>query len=414
MDTLSNGGGHYIAFSLAGSNNSNIAGYERTFNVVAAESDGCTFELLPKMTVGSSQGITSTTHAVDNIVSVKQSGFYYTSTVNYGDRLAQWDRLPIAGNNGLIRQTIVAADINGQLHSLVQSDSSAANKSYTTTKIRPDSLMYYAGPTLTANQFGAAGTLYSVITFDGAHAFNVTSSFNAGQPIYLQGVLDANTCMYTVQGLVSELPSANDNKQYILLGYAAGSNTKNIVLSDNHPVYSYIGNTYTEVSLNPFIATPGANDNSNRAATTKYVKTNITNSWVNPSVNTTTNDTQLFVRAKPGSFVANTLPAPGNEYTQSIMFMDGQNKTTTDSSIGYIESFVDGVEHSMSLAATNPIDPENSAYISVEYTNSGDTWIPSIEISHSPATKDSSFKIATTKYVQDNLKSLEVIDGGVL
>lgn len=414
VDTLSNGGGHYIAFSLAGSNNPNVAGYERTFNVVAVESDGCTFELLPKMTVGSSQGITSTTHAVDNIVSVKQSGFYYTSTVNYGDRLAQWDRLPIAGNNGLIRQTIVAADINGQLHSLVQSDSSAANKSYTTTKIRPDSLMYYAGPTLTANQFGAVGTLYSVITFDGAHAFNVTSSFNAGQPIYLQGVLDANTCMYTVQGLVSELPSANDNKQYILLGYAAGSNTKNIVLSDNHPVYSYIGNTYTEVSLNPFIATPGANDNSNRAATTKYVKTNITNSWVNPSVNTSTNDTQLFVRAKPGSFVANTLPAPGNEYTQSIMFMDGQNKTTTDSSIGYIESFVDGVEHSMSLAATNPIDPENSAYISVEYTNSGDTWIPSIEISHSPATKDSSFKIATTKYVQDNLKSLEVIDGGVL
>lgn len=414
VDTLSNGEGHYIAFSLAGSNNPNIAGYERTFNVVAVESDGCTFVLLPKMTVGSSQGITSTTHAVDNIVSVKQSGFYYTSPVNYGDQLAQWDRLPIAGNNGLIRQTIVAADINGQLHSLVQSDSSAANKSYTTTKIRPDSLMYYAGPTLTANQFGAAGTLYSVITFDGAHAFNVASSFNAGQPIYLQGVLDANTCMYTVQGLVSELPSANDNKQYILLGYAAGLNTKNIVLSDNHPVYSYIGNTYTEVSLNPFIATPGANDNSNRAATTKYVKTNITNSWVNPSVNTTTNDTRLFVRAKPGSFVANSSPAPGNEYTQKIMFMDGQNKTTKDSSIGYIKSFVDSVEHSMSLVATNPIDPENSAYIFVEYTNSGDTWIPSIEISHSPATKDSSFKIATTKYVQDNLKSLEVIDGGVL
>lgn len=414
IDTLSNGGGHYIAFSLAGSNNPNIAGYERTFNVVAVESDGCTFELLPKMTIGSAQGITSTTHNADSIVSVKQSGFYYTSTINYGDRLAQWDRLPVAGNEGLIRQTIVAADINGQFHSLVQSDSTATNKVYTTVKIRPDSLMYYAGPTLTPNQTGAAGTLYSVITFDGAHSFNVASNFSANQRVYLQGVIDANTGLYTVQGLVGELPGTNDNKQYILLGYAAGTGTKNIVLSETHPIFSYIGTAYTEVSLNPFIATPGTNDNSNRAATTKYVKNNITNSWVNPSVNTTTNDTQLFVRAKPGSFVANTLPAPGNEYTQSIMFMDGQNKTTTDSSIGYIESFVDDVEHSMSLAATNPIDPENSAYISVEYTNSGDTWIPSIEISHSPATKDSSFKIATTKYVQDNLKSLEVIDGGVL
>lgn len=414
IDTLSNGGGHYIAFSLAGSNNPNIAGYERTFNVVAVESDGCTFELLPKMTIGSAQGITSTTHNADSIVSVKQSGFYYTSTINYGDRLAQWDRLPVAGNEGLIRQTIVAADINGQFHSLVQSDSTATNKVYTTVKIRPDSLMYYAGPTLTPNQTGAAGTLYSVITFDGAHSFNVASNFSANQRVYLQGVIDANTGLYTVQGLVGELPGTNDNKQYILLGYAAGTGTKNIVLSEKHPIFSYIGTTYTEVSLNPFITTPGTNDNSNRAATTKYVKTNITNSWVNPSVNTTTNDTQLFVRAKPGSFVANTLPAPGNEYTQSIMFMDGQNKTTTDSSIGYIESFVDDVEHSMSLAATNPIDPENSAYISVEYTNGGDTWIPSIEISHSPATKDSSFKIATTKYVQDNLKSLDVIDGGVL
>ena len=205
IDTLSNGGGHYIAFSLAGSNNPNIAGYERTFNVVAVESDGCTFELLPKMTIGSAQGITSTTHNADSIVSVKQSGFYYTSTINYGDRLAQWDRLPVAGNEGLIRQT-------------------------------------------------------------------------------------------------------------------------------------------------------------------------------------------------------------------SVVFMDGQNKTTMDASIGYIEAYTDSIGHSMMVAATNPANPEGDAdaYVAIEYAKSDSNWVPSIELSHSPATKDSSMKIATTKYVQDNLKSLEVIDGGVL
>lgn len=416
VDTLSNGGGHYIAFSLAGSNNPNVAGYERTFNVVAVESDGCTFELLPKMTIGSAQGITSTTHNADSIVSVKQSGFYYTSTINYGDRLAQWDRLPVAGNEGLIRQTIVATDINGQFHSLVQSDSTATNKVYTTVKIRPDSLMYYAGPTLIPNQTGAAGTLYSVITFDGAHSFNVASNFSANQRVYLQGVIDANTGLYTVQGLVGELPGTNDNKQYILLGYAAGTGTKNIVLSEKHPIFSYIGTTYTEVSLNPFITTPGTNDNSNRAATTKYVKNNITNSWVNPSVNTTTNDTQLFVRAKKGSFVASTLPAAGTDYSQSITFMDGQNKTTMDSSIGYIEAYTESTGHTMLFAATNPANPEGDAdaYVAIEYAKSGSNWVPSIELSHSPATKDSSMKIATTKYVQDNLKTLEVIDGGIL
>lgn len=416
VDTLSNGGGHYIAFSLARSNNPNIAGYERTFNVVAVEGDGCTFELLPKMTVGSAQGITSTTHNVDSIVSVKKSGFYYTSTVNYGDRLAHWDRVPMAGNEGLIRQTIVAADASGNLYSLVKSDSTATNKVYTTAKIRPDSLMYYAGPTLSSNQTGAAGTLYSVITFDGTHSFNVTSNFSANQRVYLQGVLDANTGLYTVQGLVDELPGANDNKQYILLGYAAGTGTKNIVLSETHPIFSYIGTAYTEVSLNPFIATPGTNDNSNRAATTKYVKNNITNSWVNPSVNTTTNDTQLFVRAKKGSFVANTLPAAGTDYSQSIAFMDGQNKTTMDSSIGYIEAYTESTGHTMLFAATNPANPEGDAdaYVAIEYAKSGSNWVPSIELSHSPATKDSSMKIATTKYVQDNLKTLEVIDGGIL
>lgn len=416
VDTLSNGGGHYIAFSLAGSNNPNIAGYERTFNVVAVEGDGCTFELLPKMTVGSAQGITSTTHNVDSIVSVKKSGFYYTSTINYGDRLAHWDRVPMAGNEGLIRQTIVAADASGNLYSLVKSDSTTTNKVYTTAKIRPDSLMYYAGPTLSSNQTGAVGTLYSVITFDGAHSFNVTSNFSANQRVYLQGVLDANTGLYTVQGLVDELPGANDNKQYILLGYAAGTGTKNIVLSETHPIFSYIGTAYTEVSLNPFIATPGTNDNSNRAATTKYVKNNITNSWVNPSVNTTTNDTQLFVRAKKGSFVASTLPAAGTDYSQSIAFMDGQNKTTMDSSIGYIEAHTESTGHTMLFAATNPANPEGDAdaYVAIEYAKSGSNWVPSIELSHSPATKDSSMKIATTKYVQDNLKTLEVIDGGVL
>lgn len=416
IDTLTNDGGHFIAFSLAGSNNPNIAGYERSFDIVAVESDGCVFELLPKMTVGSSQGITSTTHNTDSIISVKQSGFYYTSTINYGDRLAHWDRVPTAGNEGLIRQTIVAADIGGSLYSLVKSDSTATNKVYTTVKIRPDSLMYYAGPTLASNQTGKAGTLYSVITFDGAHSFNVTSNLSANQRVYLQGVLDANTGLYTVQGLVDELPGTNDNKQYILLGYAAGTGTKNIVLSEKHPIFSYIGTAYTEVSLNPFITTPETSDNSNRTATTKYVKNNITNSWVNPSVNTSTNDTQLFIRAKKGSFVANTLPASGTDYSQSVVFMDGQNKTTMDSSIGYIEAYTESTGHSMMFAVTNPANPEGDAdaYVTIEYAKSGSNWVPSIELSHSPATKDSSMKIATTKYVQDNLKSLEVIDGGVL
>ena len=98
-----------------------------------------------------------------------------------------------------------------------------------------------SAPTLSSNQTGAAGTLYSVITFDGTHSFNVTSNFSANQRVYLQGVLDANTGLYTVQGLVDELPGANDNKQYILLGYAAGTGTKNIVLSETHPIFSYIG-----------------------------------------------------------------------------------------------------------------------------------------------------------------------------
>lgn len=148
----------------------------------------------------------------------------------------------------------------------------------------------------------------------------------------------------------------------------------------------------------------------------KYVKNNITNSWVNPSVNTTTNDTQLFVRAKKGSFVANTLPAAGTDYSQSIAFMDGQNKTTMDSSIGYIEAYTESTGHSMMFAATNPANPEGDAdaYVVIDYAKSGSNWVPSIELSHSPATKDSSMKIATTKYVQDNLKTLEVIDGGIL
>lgn len=124
----------------------------------------------------------------------------------------------------------------------------------------------------------------------------------------------------------------------------------------------------------------------------------------------------MFVRAKKGSFVASTLPAAGTDYSQSIAFMDGQNKTTMDSSIGYIEAYTESTGHTMLFAATNPANPEGDAdaYVAIEYAKSGSNWVPSIELSHSPATKDSSMKIATTKYVQDNLKTLEVIDGGVL
>lgn len=406
-DAITTGKGHYVAFSLTGSNNPNVAGYERTFTVSVVETEQCTFNLLTRMTDATGAGIVSSNYQPNSIVDVAKSGFYFTSAINYGDRLAQWGRLPVAGTDGLKSYSLVAYGSDQALYSIVKADNT-----FTTAKFDPSSLMFYTGPSLNASMTNnIEGQLFSSITFDGDKAINVKTSFSANQRVYLEGKLDPDKWLFTAQKIVDNLPGTNTNCQYVLIGYSAGQGTKQIVLASEHTVYAWHNNAFVPVSPNPFITTADPSDNSNRAATTKYTNTVIKNSWVNPSVRSNERDTNLYIRAKDNQYTSGTLLATDDSYFNSIKFMDGTNSISESNCLGTVESFIDNVSQGIELTATNPSDPDQSAFVAIDYLKSGSTWVPKVTTIQPPSKTDRSDSIATTKFVMDNL---DLIDGGVL
>lgn len=404
LDSLGNGQSHYVAFSLTGSTNATNSGYERSFIITAYENDDCSIELLNNMSSNAGGAITTSSHLANNIVSVAKSGLYYTSTVVYGDRLAHWDRLPVAGSEGLVANSLVVMGEDRSLYSLVKKD-----RSITSMKFDPSSLMYYQGPDLKAAAVGNKGQLYSCTTVDGASALNIDTKFGANQQVYIEGTLDPFKWLFTAEKFVDRLPSVDTKKQYILVGYSASQGTNNVVLVETHTLFVWNGAVYTQGAPYPFIATGDLSDISDRASTTKFVKTNISQSWINPSVTSDVNNTRMYIRAKDGLFTSGQLAQ--TEYTTAVVFTDGTKRIETGSFIGKVEASIDNVGQGIIFGAPNPANPDDGAYMQVVYEKIGDQWKPYMRAIQPPSTTDSSDCVATTKYVQDNLV---LIDGGII
>lgn len=398
--SLASGDGHYVGLSLYRSTNPDVVGYERDIDVTVIKQENCVAELLDNIAIGSLIPNIDSTHQAGKNVDTIDTGFYYQSTINYGDRLIAWDRLPIASTSAVVGGALVGETASGNLVNIYN------NGQFTTAGIDPNSIVYYSGEDLQANQTGTEkGTLYNVHSFDTAQLGN-SNPLTAGSRIFLFGSIDVTHWLFTPSAITTRI---DQEGYYVLLGYA-GEGTRGYLI-DNHPVYRYHNGVQSQVSPIPPVATPQVTSNDETIATTSFVQqvaAQITaGALVNPTVNTDQqHDTFISVVAYPGAYDKTNIAA-GVDYSSSIDFYDGVS-TEDPHAVGWIEHNVQTNQSSLNLAVVQPgqtnIDITNS--LSVGYRKNGNNWDPIAQLSQSPDNDDNSKAIATTEYVQNNLTGI--------
>ena len=159
-----------------------------------------------------------------------------TNTLAYNVRVGA---TPPATSNKLVKYGIAFTKTDGNLLSSNTTGTTVTSKALTSVAFDPYAPMYYYPTTaVAANAVPAASYTYQQYsTVDLRYAFNAGATLVAGDPVYMRCVpqsdgtvkLDGNNC------IVQALPSTDDSKVYIYLGYAYS--TTNIFFDIKHPVY---------------------------------------------------------------------------------------------------------------------------------------------------------------------------------
>lgn len=128
-------------------------------------------------------------------------------------------------------------------------NSTATNKTLTTSSFKPfGRIFYYANTnTVNANATIPDGRLYIGQNLNLGYSFNTGSTLTAQKAVYLVCTpqTDGRAKLYS-SPITQTLPISDDGKYYIYLGNALS--TTNLSLSHHHPVYMYKNGAVREVS----------------------------------------------------------------------------------------------------------------------------------------------------------------------
>ncbi|OPZ33945.1 MAG: hypothetical protein BWY97_00091 [Tenericutes bacterium ADurb.BinA124] len=141
---------------------------------------------------------------------------------------------------------IVMQGVDGKLYPLTLESGTGTTKTVATTSFLLNGVIFWHtnGPQITKNTSGGAYYFYEAYRYTHLHyTANASSGFIAFQPLYLKGTIDANggfvldNSTYT-SWLTQTLPTSEDGKVYILLGYM-NNTTTDFRLIVHHPVYQF-------------------------------------------------------------------------------------------------------------------------------------------------------------------------------
>lgn len=195
--------------------------------------------------------------------------------------------------------------------------------------------------------------------------------------------------------------------------------TTKLKLNQVYPIPASASNS--ELTGTPTAPTPSTSDDSNKIATTEYVKNNLSNylplsggeltgnfygkPYVDPD------DENIMFICKDPLIAKGTIPETSHWFTLG-MATDNTGSPTNAHKFGQVETSVltSGVTETSLSAFKNESGSTISASISVGYDSSGNAFTKA----PTPATTDNSTKIATTAYVKSNLNNYLPLTGGTI
>ena len=144
--------------------------------------------------------------------------------------------------------------------SICRSRSTGTSKTRTTTGFYLDSIFYYSIITNVSNNSTVTeNTVWSQCDLDIRYCFN-TSSLTASSPVYLVCTYNSNTNRFQLDTTwwAQSLPSTEDGKYYVLLGYM--SSTTIMTLIGNHPIYAFKNGLLRECNINTLTSDIASSD----------------------------------------------------------------------------------------------------------------------------------------------------------
>ena len=144
--------------------------------------------------------------------------------------------------------------------SICRSRSTGTSKTRTTIGFYLDSIFYYSIITnVSSNSTVTANTVWSQCDLDIRYCFN-TSSLTASSPVYLVCTYNSNTNRFQLDTTwwAQSLPSTDDGKYYVLLGYM--SSTTIMTLIGNHPIYAFKNGLLRECNINTLTSDIASSD----------------------------------------------------------------------------------------------------------------------------------------------------------
>ena len=205
--------------------------------------------------------------------------------------------------------------------SICRSRSTSTSKTRTTVGFYLDSIFYYSIVTnVSSNSATTVNTVWSQCDLDIRYCFN-TSSLTASSPVYLVCTYSSNTNKFQLDTTwwSQSLPSTDDGKYYVLLGYM--SSTTIMTLIGNHPVYAYKNGLLRECNINTLTSDIASSDG----------RVNIQGTTVIHALEMSTDQPMDF--DSPANMYLAGMPSPfsehdeGSDYGSFNLFLDSNEDT---------------------------------------------------------------------------------------
>ena len=205
--------------------------------------------------------------------------------------------------------------------SICRSRSTGTSKTRTTTGFYLDSIFYYSIITnVSSNSTTTENTVWSQCDLDIRYCFN-TSSLTASSPVYLVCTYSSNSNKFILDTTwwSQSLPSTDDGKYYVLLGYM--SSTTIMTLIGNHPVYAYKNGLLRECNINTLTSDIASSDG----------RVNIQGTTVIHALEMSTDQPMDY--DSPANMYLSGIPSPfsehdeGSDYGSFNLFLDSNEDT---------------------------------------------------------------------------------------
>lgn len=242
--------GHAIGVSLKDANAKDTTGKERTIKVELLEQINCTATLLNSaIKWGSWEGANATNYSgfgnAPSTYNFSENGLQETGDANDNTiayTVKSYYEKPLIGAGNVYRYNLCTYDSEGKLQGFVNSASTGTTKTKNTASYMINAPMFYLNS-------GTDGTVGSVIGdnllltqhsgIDFRYTANCGATLVQYRPVYLVGIPNGATYTLADTWWSQTLPSTEDGKIYIHLGYAYSTSKYNISWIAQHPVYWY-------------------------------------------------------------------------------------------------------------------------------------------------------------------------------